>query len=200
MDEQRQEIWLIRHGETAWSATGRHTGRTDVPLTEAGKLQAEALKRRLAGRSFPLVLSSPLKRASETCRIAGYASSTLFTDDLMEWDYGLYEGRTTESIREEAPDWTIWTGNPPGGETLAQVAGRADNIVKQVKEAGSDVAIFAHGHMLRVLAACWLGMPPDAGRLLSLSTASVSSLGYERENRVIVMWNNICHLPGENCG
>lgn len=195
MDEHRQEIWLIRHGETAWSSAGRHTGRTDIPLTDTGRKQAAALKRQLAGRSFPLVLSSPLTRASETCRIAGYGDVAQFTDDLMEWDYGLYEGRTTANIRQERPGWSIWTGDPPGGETLAQVAGRAGNIVKIVNAAGSDAAIFAHGHMLRVLAACWLGLPPDAGRLLALGTASVSILGYERETGVIAMWNNVCRLP-----
>lgn len=200
MKEHFKEIWLIRHGETAWSAAWRHTGRTDMPLTEVGRLQAEALKQRLAGRSFSLVLTSPLARASETCRIAGYAGSAQYTDDLMEWDYGEYEGRTTANIREDLPGWTIWTGNPPGGETLAQVARRADNIVQLVNAADSDAVIFAHGHMLRVLAACWLSLPPEASRLLSLYTASVSILGYERDSRVIVMWNNVCHLPTEDCG
>jgi len=198
MGEHLQEIWLIRHGETAWSAAGRHTGRTDIPLTEAGRLQAEALKQRLAGRFFPMVLTSPLARASETCRIAGYGKSAQFSDDLMEWDYGQYEGRTTASIKDEAPGWTIWTGNLPGGETLAQVTRRADNIVKLVKAAGHDTVIFAHGHLLRILAACWLGLHPDAGRLFFLGTASLSILGYERGNGVIITWNNVCHLPMDN--
>lgn len=197
MSKHSKEIWLVRHGETAWSAAWRHTGRTDIPLTEAGRLQAEALKQRLADRTFSLALSSPLARAAETCRIAGYAGSAQYPDDLMEWDYGQYEGRTTADIRKEVVGWTIWTGNPPGGETVTQVARRADNIVKVVNAVAGDVVIFAHGHMLRVLAACWLGLSPDAGRLLSLSTASLSILGYERENEVIIMWNNVCHLPGE---
>ncbi|MCL7489843.1 MAG: histidine phosphatase family protein, partial [Desulfobulbaceae bacterium] len=139
MSDQPQEIWLIRHGETAWSAAWRHTGRTDIPLSEAGRLQAEALKQGLAVRSFPLVLTSPLSRAAETCGIAGYGNMAQFKDDLMEWDYGQYEGRTTADIRQDLlPGWTIWNGNPPGGETLAQVAGRAGNIVEMVKSAKSD--------------------------------------------------------------
>ena len=200
MDKHLQQIWLIRHGETSWSITGRHTGRTDIALTDRGKLQAEAVKRRLAGHAFSLVLTSPLTRALETCRIAGYGKIAQHLDDLMEWDYGQYEGRSTASIREELPGWTIWNGNPPGGEPITQVARRADNIVKLAANADGNVAIFAHSHFLRVLAARWLGLSPEAGRLLSLDTASVSILSYERENRVISMWNNICHLPGENCG
>jgi broad specificity phosphatase PhoE len=198
MNDHPQEIWLIRHGETAWSAAWRHTGRTDIPLTEAGRLQAEALKQGLAGRSFPLVLASPLSRAAETCGIAGYGNMAHFKDDLMEWDYGQYEGRTTADIRQNLlPGWTIWNGNPPGGETLAQVTRRAVNIVEMVKSAKSDVVIFGHGHMLRVLAACWLGLPPDAGRRLFLNTASVSILGYDRESEAIIRWNNTCHLSLE---
>lgn len=198
MNKHLHEIWLVRHGETKWSEEWRHTGRTDIPLTEAGRLQAKALKQWLAGRTFPLVLTSPLARANETCGITGYGSMAHIKDDLMEWDYGEYEGRTTADIRKDLPGWTIWNGNPPGGETLAQVAGRADNIIKIVKAANTDSVIFSHGHMLRVLAACWLGLPPESARLLSLSTASVSILGYERETEVIVLWNNVCHLTGED--
>lgn len=198
MPEHMQEVWLIRHGETTWSATGRYTGRTDIPLTETGRVQAEALRQRLADRSFPLVLTSPLMRAAETCRLAGYGGSAQAEADLMEWDYGQYEGRTTAGIRVEVPGWNLWADNPLGGETLTQVAQRANNIVKTVKAAGSDAVIFGHGHLLRVLAACWLGLPPDDGRLLALATASVSILGYERETGVIVTWNNICHLPAKD--
>jgi len=194
MVERNPELWLIRHGETEWSATGRHTGRTDIPLTSVGQRQAAALGRRLAGRSFALVLVSPLTRAVETCRIAGYGDVAHFTDDLLEWDYGAYEGRTTADIRKEAPGWTIWTGNPPGGETKEQVGRRALNVIDKVSAAGGDVALFAHGHLLRVLAACWLGLAPDAGRLLALGTASLSVLGYERETRVITTWNQDWHL------
>jgi probable phosphoglycerate mutase len=194
MTERSLELWLIRHGETEWSAAGRHTGRTDVPLTAVGERQAAALGRRLAGRSFALVLVSPLTRAVETCRIAGYGGVARFTDDLLEWDYGAYEGRTTVDIRTEVPGWTIWTGNPPGGETIEQVGRRAATVIDQAIAVGGDVAMFAHGHVLRVLTACWLGLPPGAGRLLALGTASLSVLGYERETRVISTWNQDWHL------
>ena len=194
MSERNPELWLIRHGETEWSATGRHTGRTNIPLTAVGERQAAALGRRLASRSFALVLISPLTRAVETCRIAGYGDVSQFTDDLLEWDYGAYEGRTTADIRTEVPGWTIWTGNPPGGETIGQVGWRVATVIDQATAAGGDVALFAHGHVLRVLAACWLGLPPGAGRLLALGTASLSVLGYERETRVITTWNQDWHL------
>ncbi len=194
MAEPRPELWLVRHGETEWTVTGQHTGRTDIPLTALGRRQAAALGRRLAGRTFALVLVSPLTRAMETCRIAGYADVAKPMDDLLEWDYGAYEGRTTPEIRTQGPGWTIWTGNPPDGETLEHVARRAGNVIAQAAAAGGDVALFAHGHLLRVLAACWLGLPPDAGRLLALGTASLSVLGYERETRVINTWNQDWHL------
>jgi broad specificity phosphatase PhoE len=189
MVEPNPELWLIRHGETEWSATGRHTGRTDVPLTAVGQRQAAALGRRLAGRSFALVLVSPLARAVEICRIAGYGGVAQFTDDLLEWDYGAYEGRTTVEIRTEVPGWTIWTGNPPGGETMEQVGRRAATVIDQAIAVGGEVALFAHGHVLRAVTACWLGLPPCTGRLLALGTASLSVLGCERETRVISTWN-----------
>lgn len=194
MAERRPELWLIRHGETEWTVTGQHTGRTDISLTGLGRRQAAALGRRLAGKSFALVLVSPLARAMETCRIAGYGDVAKPVDDLREWDYGAYEGRTTPEIRTEVPGWTIWTGNPPRGETIEQVARRADNVIKEATAAGGDVALFAHAHLLRVLAARWLGLPPDAGRLLGLGTASLSVLGYERETRIITTWNQDWHL------
>lgn len=194
MAEPRPELWLVRHGETEWTVTGQHTGRTDIPLTALGRRQAEALGRRLAGRAFALVLVSPLTRALETCRIAGYGDVAKRTDDLCEWDYGAYEGRTTPEIRTEVPGWTIWTGNLPDGETLDQVARRAGNVIAQATAAGGDAALFAHGHVLRVLTACWLGLSPDAGRLLALGTASLSVLGYERETRIITTWNQDCTL------
>jgi probable phosphoglycerate mutase len=194
MAEPRPELWLVRHGETEWTVTGQHTGRTDISLTALGRRQAAALGRRLAGRAFALVLVSPLTRALETCRIAGYGDVAKRTDDLCEWDYGAYEGRTTPEIRTEVPGWTIWTGNPPGGETLEQVARRVGNVIEEATAAGGDVALFAHAHVLRVLTACWLGLPPDAGRLLALGTASLSVLGYERETRIITTWNQDWHL------
>jgi len=183
------EIWLIRHGETEWSASGQHTGRTDIPLTVAGERQAEEIGRYLAGRPFALVLTSPLRRARETCRLAGYGSVAQMDPDLREWDYGAYEGRTSAQIQESVPGWTIWTSPVPQGETIQQVAARARRIVERAANAGGDVALFAHGHLLRVLTACWLGLPPDAGKLFALGTASLSVLGYERETRVIARWN-----------
>jgi len=189
MNEPRQELWLIRHGETEWSAAKRHTGRTDIPLTPAGERQAAALGQALAGRRFGLVLTSPLRRASETCRLAGYGQAAEVTDDLLEWDYGVYEGRTTQEIRLEQPEWSIWTTSVPKGESIEQVGHRAQRVIQRALAAGGTVALFAHAHMLRILTACWLGLPPDAGRLFVLRTASISVVGFERETRVIVRWN-----------
>jgi broad specificity phosphatase PhoE len=184
-----QEAWLVRHGATDWSQSGRHTGRTDVPLNDEGRRQARALARRLAGRQFALVLTSPLQRAIETCRIAGYGDIADVEPDLREWDYGDYEGLTTVEIRRHDPDWTIWTGTVPGGETIDEVGARARRVVERVLAVRGDVALFAHGHILRVLAACWLGLTFDSGRLLGLDTATLSVLGYERETRVVRSWN-----------
>ena len=189
MSEQRQELWLIRHGETEWSAAKRHTGGTDIPLTPTGERQAAALGQSLGDRRFGLVLSSPLRRASETCRLAGYGQAAEVTDDLCEWDYGVYEGRTTEEIRLEQPGWSIWTASVPNGESIEQVGRRAQRVIQRVLAIDGDVALFAHAHMLRILTACWLGLSPDAGRLFELGTASVSVLGYERETRVMTRWN-----------
>lgn len=189
MAESRHQIWLVRHGETEWSASGQHTGRTDIPLTPGGERQAAALGRLLDKHPFALVLTSPLARARETCRLTGYGNASVITDDLREWDYGDYEGRTTADIRKEVPDWSIWAGPVPGGETIGQVAKRARRVIDRAAAAGGDAALFAHGHILRVLAACWLGLAPDGGRLLALGTASLSVLGYERETRVITGWN-----------
>ncbi len=185
----RPRIWLVRHGETEWSLSGQHTGRTDVPLTTAGQRQAEALARHLAGRAFALVLTSPLGRARETCRLAGYGSTAQVADDLREWDYGIYEGRTTAAIRAVEPGWSIWTHPVPEGESIDQVGARARRVIDRALGAGGDVALFSHGHLLRILGACWIGRPPGDGRLLALATASVSVLGWERETRVIQSWN-----------
>jgi len=203
--ESHPEIWLMRHGETAWSLSGAHTGRTDIPLTPAGERQAEEIGRCLARRRFALVLTSPLSRARETCRLAGYGEAAQVDPNLSEWDYGAYEGHTSAEIREQVPDWTIWTSPVPQGETIEQVAARARQAIDRalgVAAAGSverpaGVALFAHGHLLRVLAACWLGLPPDAGRFFALGTASISILGYERETRVITQWNSTCHNAGQ---
>lgn len=183
------QLWLIRHGETEWSLSGAHTGRTDLPLIPAGKERAGALARYLAGRGFALVLTSPLQRARETCRIAGYGDVALIEPNLCEWDYGAYEGRTTNEIRKERPDWDLWTMGVPGGETIEQVAARARVVIGRAAAVGGDAALFAHGHILRILTACWLDLPPAGGRLFALDTASVSILGYEREQRVIRHWN-----------
>jgi probable phosphoglycerate mutase len=189
MSELRQELWLIRHGETEWSVAKRHTGRTDIPLTQTGECQAAALGQSLSRRRFASVLCSPLRRARETCRLAGYGEAADVTDDLLEWDYGIYEGRTTEDIRGEQPDWSIWTASVSQGESLEQVSHRAQRAIQRAQNVGGDVVLFAHAHILRVLTACWLGLPPEAGRLFVLNTASIGVLGYERETPVITGWN-----------
>lgn len=183
------ELWLVRHGETDWGRAGAHTGRTDVPLNEAGREQAVAIGRRLAGRPFALVLTSPLERAFETCRLAGYGGAAVTDANLREWDYGDCEGRTTAAIRAHAPGWSLWRDGVPNGETVAQVAARARAAMERAAAAGGDAALFAHGHLLRILAAGWLGLPPQAGRLLALGMASIGTLGYEHETRVITRWN-----------
>jgi probable phosphoglycerate mutase len=186
------ELWLIRHGETEWSRSGAHTGRTDLPLTEAGREEAAAIARRLAGKRFALVLTSPLQRALETCRLAGYGDEAQIEPNLLEWDYGDYEGRTTADIRKEVPGWNLWITGFPRGETIGQVAARARAVIDRALLADGDVALFAHGHILRILTACWLALPPACARLFGLSTASMSTLGYERETRVITRWNQTC--------
>lgn len=183
-----REIWLIRHGETEWSRSGAHTGRTDIPLTENGRKQAAGIGKYLAGRRFGIVLSSPLRRARETCELAGLAMAEE-TADLKEWDYGDYEGRTTTEIRRERPDWSLWEDGVPNGESIDQVGARADCVIERLLPLEADVALFAHGHILRILAARWLGRPPADGRQLALGTASLSTLGFERETRVVLLWN-----------
>jgi broad specificity phosphatase PhoE len=183
----RGELWLVRHGETEWSAAGRHTSLTDLPLTPEGERKAAAVGRLLTGKTFARVLSSPLRRALETCRLAGYNAQV--TPDLCEWNYGSYEGLTTAQIQVGNPGWTIWTGTPPGGESADEVGTRADRVIATALAADGDVALFGHGHMLRVLAARWLALEPTGGRLLALSTGSISILGYEHEARVVQLWN-----------
>jgi probable phosphoglycerate mutase len=180
---------LVRHGETEWSRDGRHTSRTDLVLTARGREEAVALGDRLRPWRFALVLVSPLARAMETCRLAGYGEIAERRDDLMEWDYGDYEGRTTIDIRIERPGWSLWTDGAPGGETARDVGERADRIVGEVRAASGDTAVFAHGHLLRVLAARWVALPPVEGRILALAPATTSVLGFERETPVIVRWN-----------
>jgi broad specificity phosphatase PhoE len=183
------QIWLIRHGETEWSLSGAHTGRTDLPLTANGELQATAIAHNLSGHSFSLVLTSPLQRARDTCRLAGYAKAADIDPNLAEWDYGDYEGLSTPQIRVKRPGWNLWNDGVPSGETVEQVAARAQIVIRRCMEAGGASALFAHGHVLRILAATWLGLRPDAGRLFALSTATISVLSYERDQQVISRWN-----------
>ncbi|HEX3744823.1 MAG TPA: histidine phosphatase family protein [Bryobacteraceae bacterium] len=182
-------IWLIRHGETAWTLTGAHTGRTDLPLTDAGRENAMAVGRWLAGRKFAMVLTSPLARARETCRLAGYGDVAQLDPDLLEWNYGDYEGRTTADIRQQTPGWNLWRDGPLHGETVEQVGARAEAVLARVAAADGPVALFAHGHLLRILTARWLRLAPDCGRLFALATATVSTLGFERDTHVISQWN-----------
>ena len=184
-----REIWLIRHGETEWSRSGAHTGRTDLPLTAAGRDNAAAIGRWLKGRAFALVLTSPMERARDTCRLAGYGDGAQVDPNLCEWDYGDYEGRTTPDIQKERPGWSLWRDGVPDGETIKQVAARAEAVLARAVAADGDTALFAHGHILRILTARWLQLDPRCGSLFALSTASVSTLGYERETRVISCWN-----------
>jgi probable phosphoglycerate mutase len=188
----RPRAWLIRHGETEWARDGRHTGRTDVPLTELGRSQAVAAGRKLAGITFAEVFSSPLSRSLDTCRIAGFGDRVELMDDLREWDYGDDEGRTTPEIRADRPGWSIWGSGPRNGESVDEVGARADRVIARLRATSSDVLCFAHGHVLRILAARWLELPAVDGRLFALSTATVSVLGWERETPVIQRWNEAC--------
>ena len=189
MKSQQPVVALARHGETEWSKGGRHTGRTDVPLTEAGRAQARLLGDMLAGWHKGPALTSPLQRAAETCRLAGFARNCEKVDELREWDYGVYEGMTTAAIREEIPGWSIWTHPVPKGESVEEVGERADRVIARIRDEGQDLVVFAHGHLLRILAARWCGLAPTEGRLFGLDTATLSILGYERETPVVRMWN-----------
>lgn len=182
-------VVLMRHGATEWSASGQHTGRTDIPLTEEGREAARALAPRVATWTFSLVLTSPLRRARETCDLVGLGAQAVVDDDLREWDYGDYEGKTTAEIRQSVPGWTIWTGPVPNGETPEQVAARADRVIARCDATEGDVALFAHGHILRVLTARWLSYPPTEGKRFALDTSTLSVLGYEHEDKVIRTWN-----------
>jgi broad specificity phosphatase PhoE len=186
---ERPEIWLARHGETEWSRAMRHTGRTDIELTERGRQQAQLLRRGLEDRSFVRVITSPLSRAVDTCALAGLGDRAERSDALLEWDYGEYEGLTTPQIRVRRPAWVLWRDGCPGGETAADVGARVDPLLAELRRADGDVALFAHGHVLRVLAARWLGLEPQSGALLALETGTLSTLGWERETAVVRCWN-----------
>jgi probable phosphoglycerate mutase len=186
----RPVVWLARHGETEWSRDMRHTGRTDIPLTANGEEQAAELREPLATIPFDRVLCSPLERARETCRLAGLLDEADLDDRLLEWDYGDYEGITSEQIHEVSPDWLLWRDGCPNGETAADVGARVDGVIDELlAEGDATVAVFAHGHVLRVLAARWLGLDPADGQLFGLGTATLSRLGWELDYRVIQRWN-----------
>jgi probable phosphoglycerate mutase len=185
----RPEVWLVRHGETEWSRDGRHTSHTDLPLTAKGEAEARAVAGVLAGVAFDLVLVSPRVRATVTAKLAGHPEA-IPEPDLTEWDYGEYEGLTTPEIRETAPGWELWTHPTPGGETEDQVAARADRVIARVlAEAPERALLVAHGHFLRVLASRWVGRRPRFGRHLLLGTATLSILGWERDNHTLARWN-----------
>ncbi len=189
-EDAQQQVWLIRHAETEWSVSKRHTGRTDIPLLDEGRERARALAPVLAQHSFTTVLSSPLGRAVETASLAGLGSRAELRDDLLEWDYGSYEGITTAAIREQRPDWYLWRDGAPGGETPAEVALRADRLIEEALGADGDVALFAHGHILRAIGARWVEQGIAFGGRLALGTGAVCVLGFEREMRVLWRWND----------
>jgi probable phosphoglycerate mutase len=188
-----ERILLVRHGETEWSASGQHTSRTDLPLVEAGREQARALAPALRGRTFTRVLSSPLKRALETCELTGFGEAVELREELHEWDYGEYEGLTTPQIRERRPEWNLWQDGCPGGESPDQVCARADRLLSSLTDVDGDVLVFAHGHILRVLSARWLEMAVSAGARLVLSAGALCVLGHERETRALERWNETPH-------
>jgi len=184
------QIVLVRHGETEWSLSGQHTSRTDLPLLEVGRERAAALGPKLARWDFSLVLTSPLRRARETCELAGFADRAEVLDDLREWDYGEYEGLTTPEIREQRPDWLLWRDGCPGGEQPEQVGARADRVLDRARGAVGDVLAFAHGHIFRVVAARWIGLPASGGSRLALSAGAMCALAFERDTEVIALWND----------
>lgn len=189
--EPTQQIVVVRHGETAWSTVKRHTGRSDLPLTPEGEEQARGLVAALAGRRFAAVFVSPLQRARQTCAIAGYGDVAVVEPDLIEWDYGAYEGRTAEEIRADRPGWTLFRDGVIGGETIDDVAARASRVIDRVRAVPGDVLLFGHGHQLRVLAALWLEFAPVAAQRLQLMTASPSMLGYEHDWTAMLSWNGL---------
>jgi probable phosphoglycerate mutase len=196
MSEALSICYLARHGETAWSLTGQHTGRTDLPLTERGAENARRLGTRLRGMSFAKVFNSPLQRARQTCELAGFAAVSEADRDLVEWDYGEFEGKRSAEIRAQRPDWQLFRDGGPGGESPEQVGARADRVVSRVRAIDGNVLLFSSGHFLRVFAARWLGLEPAAGQYLFLSTASLSALGYEhdRSDPVVRLWNDVSHV------
>lgn len=189
-------VYLARHGETAWSITGQHTGLTDLPLTERGERDARSLGKKLAGKQFELVLTSGLQRADRTCVLAGFQAEAIVDANLVEWNYGDYEGRRSAEIRDQRPDWQIFRDGCPGGETIEQVGARADQVLTRIRSCSGDVLLFSSGHILRVLTARWLGLQPQEGKNYLLGTASLSLLGYEHSlsEPVIRLWNDTSHI------
>jgi len=196
MPQMSRVVVLVRHGETEWSKSGQHTGRQDIPLTAQGRHEATLLRPRLAAWPFVRVFTSPLSRARDTCALAGLADRAEARPDLMEWDYGAYEGRRRAEILHERPEWSLWRDGCPQGETAEQVGIRADRVLSEVRAVEGDVALFAHGHVLRVLASRWIQQPAAFGERLALSTASVSVLGREHSTEVLWLWNDTSHLRG----
>ena len=189
MPDNGQRIYVIRHGETEWSLSGQHTGVTDIPLTENGRNQARSLQPMLANESFSLVLTSPLQRAKDTCMLSGLGDQAEVDPNLMEWNYGDYEGITSKQIHEQAPGWLIFNDGAPSGETPEQVGSRADRVIAKIRSVQGDVALFAHGHIFRVLVARWLDLPPQAGRNFLLDTGTLNILGYYRGFPAVKTWN-----------
>ena len=193
MSNPEQKVYLLRHGETEWSLNGRHTGVTDIPLTENGRKLARQLRPILAREKFVMVLTSPLQRARETCELAGLGTLAGVDRDLMEWNYGEYEGLTTEQIRQTRPAWSVFRDGCPGGESPLQVSVRADRIVSRVRAVDGNVALFSHGHILRVLAARWISLSASYGENFLLDTATLNVLGYYRESPAFKIWNAPLH-------
>jgi broad specificity phosphatase PhoE len=196
MSQPMPSVYLARHGETAWSLSGQHTGLTDIPLTDRGERNARQLGQRLKGRTFAHVFVSPLQRARRTCELAGFGAAASVDPDLLEWNYGAYEGRTSADIHKERPDWQLFRDGCPGGESVAQIGARADRVIARLRAVQGDVLVFAHGHILRVLGARWIGLEPAGGKLLLLSTAALSMLGYEHgpDTPGLRLWNDVDHV------
>ena len=197
MSDALPVIYLARHGETAWTISHQHTGRTDLPLTPQGEAEATRLGQRLQGLTFAAVLTSPLRRAVRTCELAGFGSAAQIDPDLVEWNYGAYEGRTSAEIHVERPDWELFRDGAPGGESPEQIGARADRVIRRVRAVDGNTLLFSSGHFLRVFAARWLGLEPGSGRYFFLGTASLSALGYEHDHSdpVIRLWDEMPHEP-----
>ncbi len=196
MSQTLPQLYLARHGETAWSLSGQHTGLTDIPLTERGERNARLLGKLLQGRTFARVFTSPLQRARRTCELAGFGAGAVVDPDLVEWNYGAYEGKTGADIRKEQPDWELFRDGVPNGESVAEIGARADRVIARVRAVDGDMLVFSSGHFLRVLGARWLGLDAAAGRCFVLSTAALSIVGYEHDKSepVVRLWNDVSHV------